>query len=141
MQYTSENSDNITKPKEEIKSIKNKIKILRPLIKKYQKNIDDNQKQIDISVNKYRKSKKFICIGCCKKFYNQNDYDTHLKEHPYGCKRITHNSYPIYSLGVSDSDRTLYKYIREKKINEHHFESKQKELDKLLKQLEENANN
>ena len=53
---------------------------------------------------------------------------------------INYNSYPIFSLGVGDFDRTLYKFIREKKVSEHHLENKQKELDKLLKQLEENKN-
>ena len=126
---------------EDTKSIKSKIKTLRSLIKDYKKNIDDKQRLIDISVKKYKKSKRFVCLGCCSKFYNQNDYDIHMKENPYGCTRINHNSHPKYSLCVGDSDRTLYKIIRDKKVYEYHFKTKQKELNKLRQQLEEHSNN
>ena len=125
---------------EEIKSIKNKIKTLRPIIKDYQKNLNDNQQQIDIIVKKYKKNKKFICIGCCEKFYNQKDYNLHVNKNKYGCQRINYNSYPIFSLGVGDYDRNLYKFVRETKVSEHHLNNKRQELDKLLKQLENNKN-
>jgi hypothetical protein len=125
---------------EEIKSIKNKIKTLRPIIKDYQKKLNDNQHQVDIIVNKYKKNKKFICIGCCKKFYNQKDYDLHVNKNIYGCRMINYNSYSIFSFGVGDYDRNLYKFIRETKVSEHYINNKRKELDKLLKQLEDNKN-
>ena len=59
----------------------------------------------------------------------------------FGCTMINYNSYHIFSgIGVGDYDRTLYKFIRGKKVSEHHRDTKQKELDKLLKQLEEIKN-
>ena len=125
---------------EEFKSIKNKIKTLRPIIKDYQKKLNDNQQQIDIIVKKYKRNKKFICIGCCKKFYNQKDYDSHINKNMFGCREINYNSHPIFSLGVGDYDRTLYKFVRETKISEYHLNNKRQELDKLLKLLENNKN-
>lgn len=80
----------------------------------------------------------FICTGCCEKFYNKNDYEAHVNKSMFGCRIINYNSYPIFNVGVGDYDRTLYKFILGKKVSEHHRDTKQKELDKLLKQLEEN---
>lgn len=105
------------------KSIKTKIKIIKDIINSYQISYDKKQKQIDIILNKYNKTKnRFICINCCKKFYNNKDYLEHQNER---CTSV------IYWIGVGDYDRTLAKIIKDKDADDTIIKSKQKELIKL----------
>ena len=120
--------------KEELKSIKTKIKSIDKIIIDYQKSYDKNQKEIDLILKKYNKNKSiFICVTCCQKFYNKNDFLEHHKT------RCTPAYFPMWC-GNGDYDRTLVKFIKAKYKDDKIIESKNKELKKLNKSIIELEN-